>query len=52
MKFYQLLGAAIEVTRVSKLPHWEYLSAVRQWDAEVWYSSTDTPPPYLHTLAG
>jgi hypothetical protein len=50
MKFYQLLGRAVEVTRVSTLPHWEYLTRVRQWDTETWYSSTDSPPPYLHTL--
>ncbi len=50
MRFYLLLGRAVEVTRVSTLPHWEYLSNFTQWDAEAWYSSTDSPPPYLHTL--
>lgn len=51
MKFYQLLGRAVEVTRVSRLPHWEYLSRVREWSADVFYSAyTDPPPPYLHTL--
>lgn len=50
MKFYLLLGRAVEVTRVSTLPHWEYLSGVTQWDAEVSYSATGDPPPYLHTL--
>ncbi len=50
MHLYQLLGRAIEVTRVSSLPHWEYLCGLRQWTAEVFYSATDDPPPYLHAL--
>ena len=50
MRFYLLLGRAIEVTRVSTLQHWEYLSKLRQWKAEIWHSSVDNPPPYLHTL--
>jgi hypothetical protein len=50
MRFYLLLGRAVEVTRVSTLPYWEYLSRFTQWDAEAFYSSTDSPPPYLHTL--
>jgi hypothetical protein len=50
MRFYLLLGRAIEVTRVSKLPHWEYLSRLKQWDADTWFSTIDSPPPYLHTL--
>ncbi len=50
MGFYKLLGRAIEVTRVSTLPHWEYLSEFKLWNADVFYSSTDDPPSYLHTL--
>lgn len=34
MRFYQLLGQAIEVTRVASLPHWEYLSAAKLWNVE------------------
>jgi hypothetical protein len=52
MRFYVLLGRAIEVTRVSSLPYWEYLSRFHRWDAEVWYSSADDPPPFLHSLPG
>jgi hypothetical protein len=50
MKLYLLLGRAVEVTRVSTLPHWEYLSRVRQWDAEVFHPITGGSPPYLHTI--
>lgn len=50
MRFYLLLGAAIEVTRVSALPYWEYLSQARSWSADVWYASTDDPPPYLGSI--
>ena len=51
MRFYLLLGQAIEVTRVSSLPHWEYLSAAKLWNAEVHFAATgDIPPPLLSTL--
>lgn len=36
MRFYLLLGRAIEVIRVSSLPYWEYLHHARSWSAEVW----------------
>lgn len=49
MRFYLLLGRAIEVTRVSSLPYWEYLQ-LRTWSATVWYSCTDDPPPYLSSI--
>jgi hypothetical protein len=50
MRFYLLLGQAIEVTRVSSLPHWEYLSAAKMWNAEVHCAvpdDPDLPPPLL-----
>jgi hypothetical protein len=50
MRFYLLLGQAIEVTRVSNMPYWAYLSKLRTWDAEVWYSLRDNPPPYLSSF--
>lgn len=50
MKFFLLLGAAIEVTRVSGLPYWDYLSEAHKWTAEVVCSSTNDPPPFLSTL--
>jgi hypothetical protein len=39
MRFYLLLGQAIEVTRVGSLPYWEYLSAAKRWNAEVQFRS-------------
>jgi len=50
MRFYLLLGQAIEVTRVSGLPHWEYLSAAKSWSVEVHFAATDYPPPLLGSL--
>lgn len=50
MRFYLLLGQAIEVTLVSGLPYWEYLNVVKKWTAEVHYSATDDPPPYLSQI--
>jgi hypothetical protein len=49
MRFYLLLGQAIEVTRVASLPHWEYLSAAKHWNVEVHcaVSDPDLPPPLL-----
>lgn len=47
MRFFLLLGQAIEVIRVSGLPYWEYLSEANEWSAEVIYSATNDPPPYL-----
>jgi hypothetical protein len=50
MKFYLLLGTAIEVTRVSGLAYGQYLLGVNQWNASVWHSTTDTPPPRVPVL--
>jgi uncharacterized protein DUF6602 len=50
MRFYLLLGRAIEVTRVTSLPYWEYLQQANTWDAKVWYSSADDPPPLLRQI--
>ena len=52
MRFYLLLGQAIEVTRVCSLPYWEYLSAAKLWSAEIHHAVTEdrVPPPYLSTL--
>jgi hypothetical protein len=52
MRFYLLLGKAIEVTRVSGLPYWEYLHNARSWDANVFFSCVGDPPPYLSTISG
>lgn len=51
MKFYLLLGRAIEVTRVSGLPYSQYLGKSNSWSADVWYSTADVPPPYLSSIA-
>jgi hypothetical protein len=50
MRFYILLGRALEVTRISGFPYWEYLHYARSWNAKIWYSSTDDPPPYLSAI--
>lgn len=50
MRFFILLGRAIEVTRVSGLPYWEYLHASKQWTGNTIFSATDNPPPLLSAL--
>jgi hypothetical protein len=52
MRFYLLLGQAIEVTRVSSLPYWEYLSTAKLWNVEVHcaVSDPDMPPPFLASI--
>lgn len=50
LKLYLLLGMAIETTRVAHLPYWEYLKNITSWTAEVHYSCTGNPPPYLSSL--
>lgn len=47
LRFYLFLGAAVQVTRVSGLPYWEYLTAAKQWRASVVHSTNDVPPPLL-----
>lgn len=47
LRFYLLLGRAIDVTRTSSLPYWEYLSKYHDIPATVFHSSVDTPPPLL-----
>ena len=53
MKFYLLLGGAIEATRVSGLPYWEYLQKASKWQSDVCFAATNLdgePPPYLSSL--
>lgn len=50
MRFFFLLGRAIEVIRVSGLPYWEYIENATKWTADVIHSTTDNPPPYLGSL--
>jgi len=47
LRFYLLLGRAIDVIRTSSLPYWEYLSQYNSIPAKVFHSSVETPPPYL-----
>lgn len=47
-RFYLLLGQGIERTRTSALPFKTYLSRLEPWSADVIYSATDAPLPYLH----
>lgn len=50
MRFYLYLGQAIEVTRVSSLPYWSYLSAAKSLNAEIYFDSRDYPPRYLSQI--
>lgn len=50
MRFFILLGRAIEVTRVSGLPYWEYLNASKQWTGNTIFSASDNPTPVLSSL--
>ena len=47
LRFYLLLGRALEVTRTSSLPYWEYLSKYHDMPAKVLHSLVDDPPPHL-----
>jgi hypothetical protein len=52
MRFYLLLGQAIEVTRVRSLPYWEYLAAAKLWNVKISHAVRDEgePPPYLSAI--
>jgi hypothetical protein len=50
MRFYLLLGGAIEAARTSGLPYWEYLGNANSWQAEVWHSTSSSPPPLLSSV--
>ncbi|MCA9074738.1 MAG: hypothetical protein KDA93_06880 [Planctomycetaceae bacterium] len=50
LRFYLLLGQAIDVTRVASLPYWEYLQSAKHWSANVFFSATGDPPPLLSSL--
>jgi hypothetical protein len=50
MRFYLLLGRAIEVTRVSGLPYWEYLQSATNWTPEIWHDTYEYPPRYLSSI--
>lgn len=47
LRFYLLLGQALNVTRTAPLPFWEYLSKYRDIPAMVHSSCVDSPPPNL-----
>lgn len=47
LRFYLLLGRALDITRTSSLPYWEYLSKYNSIPATVLHSSVETPPPHL-----
>lgn len=50
MRFYLYLGQAIEVTRVSGLQLWSYLSAAQSLNTTVFHDSTDFPPRLLSQI--
>lgn len=47
MRFYLLLGQALNVVRTASLPFWEYLSSHKDLPALVYHSCAESPPPYL-----
>ncbi|WP_339742197.1 DUF6602 domain-containing protein [uncultured Rubinisphaera sp.] len=47
IRFFLLLGQALNVTRTASLPFWEYLSKYQDIPATVHSSCVDSPPPYL-----
>lgn len=47
LRFYLLLGQALNVTRTSEMSYWEYLSKYHNIPAKVLSSSVETPPPHL-----
>lgn len=47
LRFYLLLGQALNVIRTASLPFWEYLSKYRDLPAAVFHSCVESPPPYL-----
>jgi hypothetical protein len=47
LRFYLLLGRALEVTRTSSLSYWEYLPKHHDMPAKVLTSSVENPPPHL-----
>jgi len=47
LRFYLLLGRALEATRSSSLPYWEYLPKHHDMPAKVLSSSVEVPPPHL-----
>jgi hypothetical protein len=47
LRFYLLLGQALNVTRTASLPYWQYLAEHHQMPAKVLFSSVETPPPHL-----
>jgi hypothetical protein len=50
MRFYLSLGQAIEVTRVSGLPLWSYLSSAQSLSTAVFYDTMDFPPRFLSQI--
>jgi hypothetical protein len=50
MRFYLLLGRAIEVTRVSSVPYWEYLQSATSWTTQVWHDTYEYPPRLLSAI--
>lgn len=47
LRFYLMLGRAIDSIRTASLPYWQYLETFRNFDAKVLYSTVDDPPPIL-----
>lgn len=52
LEFYVFLSQAVSSTRVARVSSWHHLRKALAIDADVIYSLTDEPPPYLSTLGG
>jgi hypothetical protein len=50
MHFYLLLARALDATRVSSMPYSAYLKDNRNWNADVWHSCSEYPPPFLSSF--
>jgi hypothetical protein len=52
LQFYVYLSQAITVTRVARMESWSHLGRAAAVNADIYFSTTDDPPPYLSTLLG
>lgn len=52
LEFYVFLSQAVSSTRVARVSSWHHLRKALAIDADVIYSLTGDPPPYLETLGG
>ena len=51
LRFYIMLGRAIDVTSVSSFPFWQYLSSYQNMPSKVIYDTYENPPRFLASWA-